>query len=173
MRAIDLIGQKFGKWTVVEKAERPPTKSLSKPLYWKCRCECGNEQVIPSHNLRCKKTLSCGCNTKLPEYLSLFNKLESSSKRRKIPFNFTFQSFLKLTSESICHYCHSPIRWVSYNSNAGYNLDRKNSQLGYSMDNCVVCCPRCNWSKANRYTYSEWYVMNQCFRNHQVVFGGK
>ena len=55
-KAIDLTGQRFGKLTVIEKAE-----TLNKNARFKCRCDCGNEMIVESQKLRNGKTNSCGC----------------------------------------------------------------------------------------------------------------
>lgn len=54
---IDLTGKKFGRLVVIERKEN--TKHGSSQ--WLCRCDCGNETVVDSQNLRGNKTLSCGC----------------------------------------------------------------------------------------------------------------
>lgn len=55
-KLIDLTGQKFGRLTVIERAE-----NKGKHTYWKCRCDCGNDCVINSSNLIHGLTKSCGC----------------------------------------------------------------------------------------------------------------
>ena len=54
----NLIGQKFGRLTVIERAE-----NKGKYTAWKCRCDCGNEVIVSSNSLGRKKnfTRSCGC----------------------------------------------------------------------------------------------------------------
>ena len=61
MRLIDLTGQRFGRLTVVERAEshRKPNGSLV--TMWKCKCDCGNEKVISAVDLKVGNTKSCGC----------------------------------------------------------------------------------------------------------------
>lgn len=59
MRFIDLTGQRFGRLIVIERAE-----SRSNQTYWKCRCDCGNEKVVDSYNLRKGLVKSCGCCAK-------------------------------------------------------------------------------------------------------------
>lgn len=51
-----LIGQKFGKLTVIEKAY-----SNGKYIYWKCQCECGQTTIVSGTNLKTGNTSSCGC----------------------------------------------------------------------------------------------------------------
>jgi hypothetical protein len=46
-----------------------------------------------------------------------------------------------------CHYCGDEIQ--------GVGIDRVNSNLGYSEDNCVPCCQICNEMKLD-YPLSDW-----------------
>lgn len=169
MRGIDLTNKQFGSWYVVEKAVRPPTLSKSKPLYWRCRCICGEERVIPAHNLRCKNTKSCGCENRLSDFESYYKKLLYSAKNRNLECELTLEQFLKFVIIDKCHYCYSPIQWKPKGDFSGYHIDRKNNSIGYSMDNCVVCCSRCNWSKNHLYSYEEWFLMNKCFRDKKSL----
>ena len=41
----DLIGQKFGKLSVIEKIGLDPN-SKNKKIKWKCICDCGKESFI-------------------------------------------------------------------------------------------------------------------------------
>lgn len=55
---------------------------------------------------------------------------------------------------SKCFYCGcSPSRTRKIKRGYGeftYNgIDRKNSSLGYTLDNCVPCCTFCNLTKSN------------------------
>lgn len=53
----DYTGFKFGKLTAICLVE----KNGQKHRYWKCRCECGNEKIVDSGDLRKGHTRSCGC----------------------------------------------------------------------------------------------------------------
>ena len=53
---LDLKGQKFGRWTVLEEVGRSHGGVL-----WRCRCDCGTIRDVTSNSLRTGKTLSCGC----------------------------------------------------------------------------------------------------------------
>ena len=57
-KPLNLIGQKYGKLKVLERATNNKKRS-----YWLCQCECGNTKVISGSHLRRKKepTRSCGC----------------------------------------------------------------------------------------------------------------
>ena len=53
----DLTGQVFGRLTVLERAEN----SKSGRSRWRCLCECGNECIVQSSNLKNGNSKSCGC----------------------------------------------------------------------------------------------------------------
>lgn len=54
----DLRGRIFGRLTVID---LHPVRSKAKRARWICRCECGNETIVQSLNLKQGATISCGC----------------------------------------------------------------------------------------------------------------
>ena len=52
----DLTGQRFGKWTVLERA--PNQKNLT---FWKCQCDCGTVRDVRGSSLTTKSSTNCGC----------------------------------------------------------------------------------------------------------------
>lgn len=71
MNFIDLTGQKFNKLTVLSKDEE---KSAKKRIYWKCKCDCGNEVSISADRLKSGHTKSCGCLKKEAQRQDLTGK---------------------------------------------------------------------------------------------------
>lgn len=71
---IDITGELFGKLTALE----PAHSSAHRGVYWRCRCECGQEIVTTSAMLRVGDKVSCGCHSvnkthgasRTPEYTS-------------------------------------------------------------------------------------------------------
>ena len=57
MNREDLIGRKFGRWTVVSFHG----VGKNRHLWWLCRCECGIEKAVISQTLRKGQSTSCGC----------------------------------------------------------------------------------------------------------------
>ena len=53
----ELAGQPFGRLLVLDECGRAKDGCV----LWKCRCECGNECVVRSSNLRNQHAQSCGC----------------------------------------------------------------------------------------------------------------
>lgn len=58
---LQLIGQTFGRLTVIGNAPNYVSISGQRHAQWICRCECGTEKVIRSSDLRAGRTTSCGC----------------------------------------------------------------------------------------------------------------
>lgn len=57
MKRLNLIGQKFGRLTVVSYAGAANNGNAR----WNCVCDCGNECVVDGYRLRKGMTTSCGC----------------------------------------------------------------------------------------------------------------
>lgn len=57
----DLLGQKFGKWTVLN---RNPVNYQKKEARWDCVCECGTKHTITGRVLARGGSKSCGCADK-------------------------------------------------------------------------------------------------------------
>lgn len=57
MNAIDITDQRFGRLLAFKQAP----KDAHGRLRWHCRCDCGNECIVRSSDLRYLKVQSCGC----------------------------------------------------------------------------------------------------------------
>lgn len=55
---LDLVGQRFGRLTVLERLG----SNGGKYVYWRCKCDCGNIVDVATRGLRSSGTVSCGCN---------------------------------------------------------------------------------------------------------------
>lgn len=55
-KAIDLVGKRFGRLTVIERAPNKGSKTM-----WLCKCDCGNTKSIKTYSLTSGVTKSCGC----------------------------------------------------------------------------------------------------------------
>ena len=55
-KAINLVGQKFGRLLVIERLRNEQNQ-----LVWKCQCDCGNIVIVRGDSLRSGHTQSCGC----------------------------------------------------------------------------------------------------------------
>lgn len=166
----DLRGKTFGRWSVLDIAP-----NFKKSTRWLCRCTCGTTKKVITHTLTSGSSVSCGCaqwdwakSKRLRPYERLYKQLIKCAKDRDILMNISFEQFLSFTKTKECHYCGASILWNEWAGQSGttaYYLDRRDSQRGYAMDNCDVCCTRCNRGKANVFTYEEWVKIGNFIRS--------
>lgn len=64
IQAEDLTGRRFGRYTVLRRAENYISKSGSHQTRWHCRCDCGNERIVFTQSLKSGHSTSCGCYQK-------------------------------------------------------------------------------------------------------------
>ena len=172
-KCTDLTGKRFGKLIV---------KSFSNfnkhhQSQWNCLCDCGNSKVIARNALVCGLTVSCSCYhdsfRKLKPFEAVHNYLIKFNQTHKT-VTITYEDFVEFTKIKECHYCKNVIPWKEYqksgsSKNTSYYLDRKDNNLGYTKENCVVCCPRCNKGKGFMFTYDQWYKMTEPFRTGELL----
>ena len=80
----------------------------------------------------------------------LWSGKKSSTKRRQLTIDITYEQFVEL-SLSPCGWCGGePSNVLKYSDlRLAYNgIDRINSSKGYDWENCVPCCRFCNTLKA-------------------------
>lgn len=147
--AVDMIGKRFGFWTVIGRAGK-------RPVTWRVRCDCGVERVHQGANLKSGSSTSCGCRFALAPGEAATNDLLSTyrwgAERRGKPFELTRDEFVSLVS-SACHYCgiapSLPTRHgLRLKTGIVYNgIDRVDNNGGYTASNVVPCCETCNRAK--------------------------
>lgn len=104
MKLKDLTGQKFGKLTVIEMLEE---RDAHRRVVFRCRCECGNECVVPGYYLTGRGKTSCGCDKAERIRASIRAR---QAKQREIPQTgrckgCIHRRFLTGTATTACHYC--------------------------------------------------------------------
>lgn len=52
-----LIGNRYGKLTVIDRAE----SAADGQRRWLCRCDCGGSHIVTTYNLTSGRTTNCGC----------------------------------------------------------------------------------------------------------------
>jgi hypothetical protein len=168
MIRIDILGQRFGRHTVIGCLK----ERVKKKVMWLCLCDCGVSHVVDGRSLRSGISKSCGClrseiirslhkgrppTTRLASGEASFNHLYDQYIRgataRGWEFFLTKEQFKLLTSAT-CFYCGSrPFQKIHHGRAYGpylYNgIDRINNTQGYTMGNCISCCGVCNRMKSN------------------------
>lgn len=163
----DHSGDVYGQWTLISLADRGDCHHTR----WLCRCECGIEQVNILSNMVSGKSKNLGCKVccRLPRRARPFEtiyKMVLNAAKVRTYIKLSYDEFLEFTKIPICHYCNEEVQWKPYGGqSSGYKLDRKDNSLGYSKENCVVCCARCNRAKSNHFTYEEWVKIGKLIRS--------
>ena len=80
-KILDLTGQRFGYLTVIEFAG-----SWDGQRHWRCKCDCGNEKIVTTGNLRSGNTKSCGCK----KSIGLVKYNQEQSDKGAIPIGTRF-----------------------------------------------------------------------------------
>lgn len=170
----NLVGFKFGKLTVLEWVENPNKNNREKYL-WKCSCDCGNICYRITYKLKAGISNSCGC---LQKEILLSKQKENGLKRRKgisavgkqiyngyirnakkdkREFSLSYEDVIGLIHKP-CHYCGEIDVKIGFYLKDAYflnGIDRVDSSKGYTLENTVPCCKKCNISKHN-YTQEEF-----------------
>ena len=135
--AVDAVGKKFNRWTIVSK--------LGYPMGL-CRCDCGVEKPVNLYNVISGASKSCGCH-----------RLEARVKRNTshgMSHTRTYAAWCSMwtrctnpRTRSYDEYAGRtpPDEWLSFANFLndmgecpdGYSLERVENDLPYSKDNCI------------------------------------
>ena len=169
--SIYIPGAQFGKLTILSHEIKDGKR------FYLCSCQCGNLISKRSHSIKtnisgCRKCSVTDWNkagiksTIKPHGRAAFNKLYLSYKRgakkKNRPFELTKDEFKAKTSCN-CHYCGALPNTSGKRISSGLNqsdylyngIDRKDNEIGYTVDNTIPCCKTCNFMKGSL-TYSDF-----------------
>ncbi len=152
-----LIGEKFGKLTVVE---------YLGGCWWKCICDCGNEKIATTNHLKNNSSVSCGCMTherkrnasiKHGYFNHRLYRLWSQAKQRCTnPKNDSYYNYGERGIKMCNEWENDFSAFYDWAMKHGYNdslsLDRIDNEKGYSPDNCrfVTAKEQCRNRRNNR-----------------------
>lgn len=173
MEKQNLIGKKFGRWTIIDYAD-----NIGKNPAWLCKCECGTIRKVLSCNLLSGKSISCGCVQR--EKAGKINKTHGLSKTRiyriykgmksrcynhnNPAYNYYGGRGIKMCDEWLNDFMNF-YNWAMSN---GYNdtlsIDRINVNNGYSPNNCrwIDTLGQANNKRTN-------FVLNICGKTHTIA----
>ena len=171
-------GERFGRWLVIGSGAGLVRRGLL------CECSCGVRKEVERNSLRTGLSRSCGCErlelaaaartialTKPDATIrSAFRSYRDGAKSRGLEFALTMNDIATLTQKE-CHYCgEPPTRANQYGSrhtrpHIGNGIDRVNNAIGYTPENSVACCLRCNRGKGS-HSQSEFLAMCEAVAKH-------
>lgn len=186
---IDLTNLTFGFLTAISMTDKRYPEGQ---IVWKCKCVCDKIIEVSCKFLMAGSVKSCGCMTSQlqrkqnknllpPEeraIRTLFRNYIYGAKARKISFDLEIEKFSSLVKLN-CHYCgclpskilkisrfNDPIFEFYWNG-----IDRIDSSLGYTINNCVTCCSTCNYIKGKKsyYEFMKW-IKNLIFYQYNKLF---
>lgn len=160
MQFVNLNGKTFGRLKVLG------TCGIDKNggYLWKCLCECGTETRVKGYSLTSGHTKSCGCRHRWlasilhkkdkirpgAAFRKILRQYKISAKTRGISWMLTDEQFRDIVVRP-CHYTGrlpSAIYTAASGETFVYSgVDRKDSDQGYTLGNCVPCCAMVNWAK--------------------------
>lgn len=136
-----IIGDKYGKLTVLSLYS-----NINYRKKFNCLCECGNETIVAMSHLRTGHTKSCGCT------IGIGNTKHGYSKTRLYTIYYAMigrchnpqdSRYSKYGAKgiSVCLDWRDDFlsfkEWAEANGyKSGLTIDRSDSRLGYSPDNC-------------------------------------
>ena len=134
---------------------------------------CGSEIRAQSGQLKNHSGKCVSCGHKNKPYESILNELIKTCKRRNYNITINYDQFLEIINLSKCHYCdkilifnqHTRINYKAVSR--AYQLDRKNNNEGYTLENVVPCCWECNRLKSDIYTYEEFIKLSPILKEIQ------
>ena len=83
-----------------------------------------------------------------------YDTLRHRAERKGTPLTFTLSEFINWygPQSRTCHYCKRPYTDTKPNNDS---VDRKDNNIGYTINNIVLCCYRCNIVKNVWFSYSD------------------
>lgn len=141
-RFIDLSGERFNRLIVLCRVEN----SKNGQTRWKCKCDCGNETIVSSSNLKNNSVKSCGClryephNTHHLSNTKLYNIWYKMKQRCYCIEDEAYKYYggrgigicKEWVNDFVCFY-----NWAYTNGyKKGLTIERINNEKGYSPTNC-------------------------------------
>lgn len=157
--------------TLLGEVDAPSHPKYGKLRRWRC-AYCPNE--FEAYNWQAKSSSKrgglghCGCQTKIRQSeknagRSPVNKLDDLTASANKVWNVSTKKGRTITKDEVkllisqdCHYCGAAPdhyrtvgsgEWARKSTVPTHGIDRKDSDKGYDLDNCVTCCTRCNLMK--------------------------
>lgn len=151
----NLNGLTFGKLEVISKTD---IRNKKGSILWKCKCNCGNQLLVPTSQLTTGKTNSCGCiraNMK-GENHPAYNPLLTEEDRRRKRYIAGGDSTRKLREivfkrdSYTCVLCNKVGGDMNAHHLNGWDIFKEQR---FDLDNLVTLCTSCHSDFHKSYGY--------------------
>lgn len=176
-------GDVYGSLTVVSEPFIKKQGNTSR-YFVDVLCICGTKKTFSCSKLRsgdCKQCSNCSFKQRsekaktVSQYEQMFRRLVlDRSKKHNIDITLTVNDYAKIISQN-CFYCNDAPRLTTRFSMRKYvntepvfanGIDRIDSSLGYTLDNCIPCCTSCNYAK-HQLTQQEFFEkISKIYKKH-------
>ena len=186
---LNIIGCKFGRWTVIGEA-LPGRHGKRRVL---CQCECGKKREVLFSNLQQGLSRSCGCLKReqssrnlgefrrkqiaemLPKDAHLYHVLSTMRQRCNNPSYATYKNY-GARGITVCQEWDNDFyafqkwafdngyKYIPQNGRNTLTLDRINNDLGYMPDNC-------RWATYFQQTNNRRMTKRFSFRGEKISIG--
>lgn len=168
-----LLGEKYMKLTPVEVFKR------GKRTFLRCECDCGGQAELRADGFSAGRYISCGCVAKRRESIagslnpawkgigdipaSLVKAYARGAERRNISFDITIEEMWEIFERQGGKCALSGVALyfgrVRKHAETNASLDRIDSSLGYSLDNCQWLHKDINMMKG---VFEQQYFLELC-----------
>lgn len=145
-KLVDLTGQRFGRWVVLERASNTPNGTAR----WICQCDCGTKRIVIGRDLRNGSSQSCGClhreiaaasSQKFASRDMRLYRIWCAMRKRcnnpKHPFYYVYGGRgIRVCPEWETDFGAFQAWAVSHGYSPELTIDRINNDLGYCPQNC-------------------------------------
>ncbi len=150
MSRVNLIGNRYGYYTVIGQAETRHKGTKNSVCYWVCRCDCGNIREVSTSNLTKGHSKSCGCynrkravETNTSHGLSktrLYHEWNHMKYRCFNPKSKAYNNYGGRGIKVCDEWRHDFEAFYKWSMENGYRddltIDRIDVNKGYSPENC-------------------------------------
>lgn len=160
MKRSNLKGKKFGRLKVDKMIY-----IKNGHIYWKCKCDCGNDCIVKGYSLKSGNTKSCGClqkeNASKAKYkhrmskTKLYKRWEDIKKRCYNKNSYNYKNYGGRGIKMCDEWLNDFMNFYSWAMENGYeeklSIDRINNNGDYEPNNCrwVDIKTQCNNRRSN------------------------
>ena len=142
----DITGKRYGRLTVIERADSILEPNGKHRTVWRCICECGKEKIVAANKLKSGNTKSCGCyardvNTTHGMSKTRLYKIWRKMKDRCYNPKHTHYEFYGGKGICICEEWKDDFEafkdWAVMSGYSDYlTIERIDNDIGYNKENC-------------------------------------